>query len=327
MFDKIPLIFAKTAYSDFQMETFCTIITPDFIPFARVLYLSLKAQQTNADFHVLLVAGNRITAQNEPFDIDIVDDLLDSETARGIYRKYAGTNEDRFRWALKPVYIAWLLRKKYDKVIFLDPDLYFTGDPGFLLKELDTASVILTPHWCNPNPMVFEDGLFSVMKNGMYNAGFIGASKNGLEAMEWWAGLCHYKTEKSPELGIYDDQKYLDLLPVEFENVRIIRHRGCNLAAWNLDTNKRGFVNGILVINHEFPPVFIHFAKGTIENILNGNDALLRPILEEYLGLLRNNGIEDLITPPPETFFHYIKRKTLIRTRIKRFLFRLAEKL
>ena len=309
------------------METFCTIITPDFIPYARVLALSLKAQQTNAVFHVLVVAGSRTTEPTELFQTDFIEDLLETETAKGIYRKYAGTNEDQFRWALKPVYIAWLLRKKYNKVIFLDPDLYFTGDPGFLLKELDTAAVLLSPHWCNPNPMVFEDGLFSMMKNGMFNAGFIGASKNGLEAMEWWADMCHFKTEKLPALGIYDDQKYLDLLPVEFENVRIIRHRGCNLAAWNLDTNKRGVKNGQLVINDEFPPVFIHFAKGTIENILNGNDDLLRPILEEYLGQLRNNGIEDLPTPPSETFFHYIKRKTLIRTRLKRFLFRLAEKL
>jgi len=114
---------------------------------------------------------------------------------------------------------------------------------------------------------------------------------------------------------------------VEFENIRIIRHRGCNLAAWNLDTNKRGLKEGKLVINDEFPPVFIHFAKGTIDNIQNGNDILLRPLLDEYYEQLRKNGLENLDSFPQETFLHYVKRKTLIRTRIKRFLFRLAEKL
>lgn len=309
------------------MDTFCTIITPDYMPYARVLASSLKSQQSTADFHTLVVSEKMEPDQTGQIKFDTIDDLLVSDTAKGIYRKYAGTNNDRFRWALKPVYITWLLRNGYDKVIFLDPDLYFTGNPAFLFKELDTASVLLTPHWCNPDPMVFEDGLFSIMKNGMFNAGFIGASKNGLAAMDWWASMCHYKTEKLPELGIYDDQKYLDLLPVEFENIRIIRHRGCNLAAWNLDTNKRGIKEGKLLINDEFPPVFIHFAKGTIDNILIGNDILLRPFLDEYYEQLRKNGMENQDSFPQETFLHYVKRKTLIRTRIKRFLFRLAEKL
>lgn len=297
------------------------------MPYARVLYSSLRAQQTGAKFHTLIVADRKGTASVEDFITNYVEELLDTDTAKGIYRKYSATNSDRFRWALKPVYMSWLLRQGYTKVIFLDPDLFFTGDPAFLLDELDTASVILTPHWSNPNPLEYEDGIFAIMKNGMYNAGFIGASAKGLPAIEWWAEMCHYRIEKAFDLGIYDDQKYLDLLPVEYDDVKIIKHRGCNLAYWNMDTNRREIKNGKLQIRGGFEPIFIHFAKGTIDNIRNGNDEHLTPYLKSYLEALKQAGLKETIRLEKESIFYYIKRKTLIRTRFKRFLFFIASKL
>lgn len=309
------------------MDAFCTIITSDYLPYARVLFSSLRKQNINASFHALVVSHENRLPHDEAFEVEYAEDLLDSEIAKRIYQKYAGTNTDHFRWALKPVYLTWLLHKGYQKVIFTDPDIYFVDDPGFLLNELDTAAVILTPHWSNINPMTFEDGLFSLMRNGLFNAGFIGASTKGLAALQWWAEVCHYKIEKAPELGLYDDQKYLDLLPVEFENVTIIKHRGCNLAYWNLDTNIRELKNGKLQIRGNFNPVFIHFAQGTIENIRNGNDILLKPWLEQYLSELEKEGLKGIVPIKKESVFYYLKRKTLLRTRFKRLLFRLAGKL
>lgn len=309
------------------MDTFCTIITADYFPYSKVLFDSIRSNSCNAAFHVLVTDGNQKQENNHLFYTDTINELLNTEIASRIYKKYAATNTDQFRWALKPVYISWLLNKGYDKVIFLDPDLYFVSSPEILLKELDTASVILTPHWNNPNPLSFEDGLFSIMRNGMFNAGFAGASGQGKDAMNWWAEMCHYKTEKLPELGIYDDQKYLDLLPIEFENVRILKQRGYNLASWNIDSSKREIVNGKLMINFSYEPVFIHFTKSTIEHIVNGNDALLRPYLDRYIAELKKAGVTQPRELPKENIFHLIKRKTLLRTRFKRFLFKLAEKL
>ncbi len=41
--------------------------------------------------------------------------------------------------------------------------------------------------------------------------------------MNWWAGMCHYKTEDRKELGLFVDQKYLDILPVQFEILYLIK--------------------------------------------------------------------------------------------------------
>ncbi|MBL0131793.1 MAG: hypothetical protein IPP43_12305 [Chitinophagaceae bacterium] len=171
------------------------------------------------------------------------------------------------------------------------------------------------------------------MRGELFNAGFIGANKSGEAAINWWAGMCHYKIENRKELGLYDDQKYLDILPVQFEAVHIIKHPGCNLASWNLDTSKREMIDGKLLINKIYEPVFIHFAKDTITNILNRNDELLKPYLDEYIKALQHENfdlmknLEELNSAKFDSHMYSIKHKLRIRTRLKRFLFRLAEKL
>lgn len=314
------------------MQTFCTIITASHLPFARVLHTSLQRSVPGTSLQVLVVDKNNFTPEKD-FVIHSIDSVLTSPVAKGIYKKYAHTNPDHFRWALKPVFISYLLQNGYDKVIFADPDTYFVNDFSFLLDELDSNDILLTPHWANLNPFENEGSLTDVLRGGLYNAGFFGVNKNGMEALGWWAEMCHYKTEKNEESGFFVDQKYLDILPVQFSGVKIIKHQGCNLASWNIQTCKREMINGKLIINRGFDPIFIHFNRETIVNIFNQNDKLLQPYLEEYIQLLKKEGFDmhnnnsNLDFSKYNTPFLKLKRKLLIRTRFKRFLFRLAEKL
>lgn len=302
------------------------------MPLASVLHTSLKKNCAGINFYVLLVDNESVSAES---NLKIISK---SELAKGhffndIERKYAHTNTDIFRWALKPILMGHLLQQGYDKVIFLDPDLFFSGNIDFIKNLLDVHSVLLTPHWADLNLINSQDSVLPVLRNGLYNAGFVAASQKGLPAIHWWAGMCHYKMERNPELGIYDDQKYLDILPAQFDDVHILKHQGCNLASWNIQTCKREMLDGRLLINKQFEPVFIHFAKDTIVNILNRNDVLLRPYLDEYIRLLSENGFDllqnlDNLSPARyDTVFYELKHKLRLRTRLKRFLFKLAEKL
>jgi lipopolysaccharide biosynthesis glycosyltransferase len=273
------------------MNAFCTIITADYLSFAKVLYASLLKNVPGTSLQVLVVDKNDFTS-TQNFTIHSIDTVVTSPVAKGIYKKYAHTNPDHFRWALKPVFISYLLQNGYDKVIWADPDTYFVNNFNFLFDELESNDVLLTPHWANLNPFENEGSLIDVMRGGLYNAGFIGVNKNGIEVLNWWAAMCHYKTEKNEKLGLFDDQKYLDILPVQFTGVKIIKHQGCNLASWNIETCKREIIKGKLLINQQYEPVFIHFAKETIVNILNRNDKLLYPFLEEYIHLLKYEGFD-----------------------------------
>lgn len=314
------------------MHTVCTIITADYLPLAKVLYASLQKHGAGTPLQVLVVDEHNY-ASTDSLVIHSPDSLADSAYFKGIQKKYGQTNADYFRWALKPVFIGYLLEKGFDKVLFADPDVYFVNNFDFLFNELDNNNVLLTPHWANIDPTENEDSLLAVLRGGLYNAGFVGANKNGADAMAWWAVLCHYKTEDLKDLGLFVDQKYLDILPVQFDNVKVIKHRGCNLASWNIDTSKREMINGKLLINKEFEPVFIHFAKDTIVNIINKNDELLQPYLDEYMSRLQKENFDLLknlsdFNPAKYNSSSYkIKHKLRFRTRMKRFFFKLAEKL
>ena len=87
----------------------------------------------------------------------------------------------------------YLLNNGFTKVIFTDPDLYFTSDHSFLFEELDRYNISLTPHWPAIRLPEDEDSLFSVIRGGLFNAGFIAANTKAITALDWWAEMCHFK--------------------------------------------------------------------------------------------------------------------------------------
>ena len=314
------------------MRTVCTIITPDYIPFVKVLSQSLRKFIPDINLHIL-VTGEVQQNTDDTIIIHSLISVINSPTAKGIYNKYAHTNKDHFRWALKPVFISYLLNKGFDKILYVDNDLFFVNNYDFLFDELDTFDILLTPHWTNINPIDDEKGLIDVLQGGLYNAGFIGVNKNAIEAINWWAEACHYKTEKNYHLGLYDDQKYLDVLPAQFNNVKVIKHQGCNLASWNIQTCKRSMTNNQVMINQKYEPIFIHFNRETIAAIFNKKDRYLEPYLVQYINALKTEGFDMYHNQGNLDFSNFdspifkIKRKLIIRNRLKRLLFKLAQKL
>lgn len=92
--------------------------------------------------------------------------------------------------------------------------------------------------------------------------------------------------EKNEEKGLFDDQRYLDMLPIIDPAVKILRHPGCNLdPEYSLFQSE--VKNEVLYINDRFPAVFIHFNVETIHQALNLNDRLLLPYFQEYEELLK----------------------------------------
>jgi hypothetical protein len=121
-------------------------------------------------------------------------------------------------------------------------------------------------------------------------------------------------------------------LPVLFENVGIVQHYGCNIAFWNQHECKRVVSDGKVLINGEFPIIFIHFTNKYIPEILNGNDPHIYPYYLEFKKTFESSGAKlgQFIPGMPEYkspgIISRIKRKLLIRTRIKRFFYRLSQK-
>lgn len=318
------------------MQTFCTIITADYFPRALALYKSVAKYNSEIELQVLVADDKPLPAIANKFPkikIRTVEELIDFPLVNELYKKYAHINIDNFRWSMKPVFASWLLENGYDKLLYVDCDMFFVNDYNFLFSDLDTNAFLLTPHWKTTNPLVDEAGFLSTFTSGIFLAGFFGANKNGLPALRWWANACHFKMLPAIELGVHDDQRYLDAIPVFFEKTKIIRHRGCNIGAFNYEESVRTVVDGQVMINGQYPVIFIHFDDMMVSGILKGHDKLLLPYLHQYEEAYKENGhnlgsyIKKLQPLKNAGLLQRTKWNLKIRTRIKRFFYKLAQSL
>ena len=180
------------------------------------------------------------------------------------YIKYK-SNPDLLRWTHKPILLSALV-EHYERVIYIDPDIYFVHSWDFLLSDID--GVLLTKHH---RSLIPDTGEYKCLfTDGFFNAGFIGASRKGKEALLWWQSVIHWKCEKNYAQGLFDDQKYLDVMALEFnDTVKICKQLGCNLANWNKDTIKTYRLNRRWYVEKDDSPViFLHITqKGKSESV------------------------------------------------------------
>lgn len=270
------------------MTKFCTIITQDFVPYAKSLYKSLFDYDNTIQFFVLVVDETFHSIQSDIIFLSL-NEISETELVDRVKIKYKN-NLNALRWSLKSVLMIHLLKAfKSDQVFFLDPDLYFFSDYKFLYDELGESSFLLSPHWKRLNPDVHDDSFKSLFSHGIYNAGFLGATSKGLETLYWWAEMCYYACEDNSDRGLFVDQKYLDLFPLRNPDSRILAHKGCNVAVWNRFECSRSFTeNGGILINECFPVVFVHF---TYLPYLIQHDSHLVELLKIYDQKLLDNGL------------------------------------
>ena len=316
------------------MKTFCTVITADYYPRALALYKSIAVYDAQVELYALIADNKPVPEISRDYpNIKLlpVSDLGGFPLVSKLYHKYAHINLDFFRWSLKPLLISFLLEKGIEKVLYTDCDMFFVNDYQFLFDELDQSQVLLTPHWKNIDPLEDSVSFFFVFRSGIFTAGFVGANRQALPAMKWWAEACHFLMGEHPQLGIHDDQRYLDIFPVYFEGTKIIRHRGCTIGAWHYEQCKRVLVNGQVLINGQWPIIFIHFEEMLVSQIMKGHDPLLKPYLDQYKLVFEESGyklseyIKGIDTYASPGFILRLKWRWRIRTRLKRLLYKLAK--
>lgn len=277
-------------------RTVCTISTRSYLPKVYALFDSVKKHDSASALEVLLVDVSEEEALNlnPPIEgtkfraLDNINSPISKEATKKYYQF-----PDKLRWTFKPIFLNYLLNEcGYDKAIYVDNDILFEGPFDFLWDELDTNNILLTPHWRPSNPIQEPLWFETNFRDGVYNAGFIAASKGAKEALDWWANVCIYKCTKSYIQGMFDDQKYLDMMPVVEPKTKVIAHKGCNVAYWNIKEARREKVNNQVMIDGKFPLVFVHYADCTIAAILRDEDPELREVLDNYLSVLEKYGFK-----------------------------------
>jgi len=265
---------------------FCTITTMSHLYKVYALTESLKNQGHSFVLNTLVIDDDRdFSFENCKFFK--LSDISGRRNAGEIIAKYKG-NKDKLRWSLKPVLMRYLLSlMPVDRLIYLDNDLFFFSDYEFLFELLEHHSFILTPHYYKNDPNNNQNWLEANFRIGLYNAGFVGANKQALKTLQWWADCCLYRCEKNSLRGMFDDQKYLDIIPIIEESACIIRHKGCNVAGWNTEICSRKIVDNRIRIDGKFDIIFIHFNENTIREIVRGSDFILFNYYRAYIETLK----------------------------------------
>jgi hypothetical protein len=140
--------------------------------------------------------------------------------------------------AVKATMLRHLLAQGVEKVIYLDPDIAAFAPLDPLAARLDGASIVLTPHQATPDTTeaAWRDNEGGSMRYGIYNLGFLGVrnDRTGAAFATWWEARLLAGCYDAPEVGIFTDQKYCDLVPGLFPGVHVERDPGWNAASWNI---------------------------------------------------------------------------------------------
>ena len=144
-------------------------------------------------------------------------------------------------------------RPQVDAITYLDADLFFFSDPAPLFEEIGSSAVAIIPHRFPAANTRFE-------RYGIFNVGWLTFRRSdaALACLTWWRERCLEWCFDREEPSRFADQKYLDDWPSRFEGVHVVRHKGANVASWNLANYDLTRRDGKVFVDDE-PLIFFHF--------------------------------------------------------------------
>ena len=149
-----------------------------------------------------------------------------------------------------------------------------------------------------------------MLSTGTYNGGFfsIKVTDNSRRFIEWWCDrmkdYCFYSLEK----GLFVDQKWLNLVPVFFEKVFIVKLPGYNVSYWNLHERSIDFKEGEYLVNLEDKLRFFHFISINLKDSIlfykqqdrftDESQPIARELFLQYRKAVYTEGYEQISTSP-----------------------------
>lgn len=241
-----------------------TICAKNYLAQAITLRESFLLHNKGLDFHIFI--SDSIDGLSPSINIIPVDNqIVPNNTVLAF--KY---DVVEYSTAVKPFIISYLFDKGYEKISYIDPDIFVTDSLECIYDALDKKSAVLTPHRCT----VLKDGELtpeiSILYNGMFNLGFLAIKNNavGQELIKWWSeklySLCYMDIREA--LAV--DQKWMEFAMCFYpEQILVSHHLGMNVATWNLqerELEQRGneyFIRSKKNPDVVFPLLFWHFSS------------------------------------------------------------------
>lgn len=255
-------------------RAFCTYFDSGYLPRGLALHASLRRHAPDMALWVLALdeACERFLRERGLPGMRVVTiaeiEAFDPEAAA----TRASRSRVEFYFTLTPVLPQWVLHAapEVEQVTYLDADLYFFRSPQPIFDEIAGAPVAIIEHR-------FPPALQERLVYGRFNVGWVSFRRTsaGQACLQWWRDRCVEWCYDRLEPGRFADQKYLDQWPDMFD-AHVIRHRGANVAPWNLVGSRVEACGSDLLIDGD-RLVFFHF-----HGLTQLRSWLVDPNLEDY---------------------------------------------
>jgi hypothetical protein len=214
---------------------FGTIVAKRELPYARVLARSLAEHHPESPVVVLLSdeVEDCFDPASEPFELLTLADLRipDAARFRFLHRRLP------LSYASTPYFLSALLELGFEKAVFLKQESVVLANQAPMLAALSEAPIVLTPHLLAP--LAGHDGHsreLNILQSGTFNGGVVGVrgSATAGRFLEWWQDRVFAHCAHAVARGMHYEQRWLDLVPAYFRDVRVLRDPAANLGHWNL---------------------------------------------------------------------------------------------
>jgi len=240
-----------------SMLHFCTYFDINYVTYGLALHHSLKEHCGEFRLWVLCmdVSSYDVLSEMALPELCLIR-LSDFENGDHALLK-AKQNRSRIEYyfTCTPSLPLYVLKNfpEVDCITYLDADLFFYSTPKPIFQEIGNHSIAIIEHRFAPHYKSMEIC-------GKYNVGWISFKRDvhGLACLKWWRDRCNEWCYKRLEDGKFADQKYLDDWPSRFKNVKVIQHKGANLASWNIENYKVRLQNKKVTIDEQ-ELIFFHF--------------------------------------------------------------------
>jgi hypothetical protein len=267
-------------------DIFCTYFDHNYLSRAILTIRSLRRFEPNTPIYVLALSElcEAILRELALPNVEIIP-LAVLEKA---YPELASVKPTRtmieYYFTLSPFLPHFLFSyTTSDRITYIDSDLYFFTSPRPVLNDLGEASVAITPHRFSfdfRNHQIF----------GRFNVAWLTYRRcaEGLECLNTYKADCTAWCYDRVENDRFGDQKYLDAWPGRYPSLKIIEHKGFNLANWNMHNYMIRFKNGVVMVDND-PLVFFHFSAtqmrpdGAAELLVEHRGGRSKSVLFDYV--------------------------------------------
>lgn len=254
-----------------------TIVAKNYIGLAKILEKTVN-KYDDVDFYIFV--ADEYKKGEDDSNIIVSGDVIDiaPDKLKEMSLKYDITE---FCTSIKPFCFLHLLIK-YEKAIYLDPDILTFSTFSTVFSLLDKYDIVVTPHIarCHEN---YKGDLpeNQIIGTGIFNFGFAAFNNSDLshKILRWWGNKLLDYSFSDVYTYLYTDQHWMDLLPCYCgERLYVLRDLGYNIAPWNFfereivcDANsfyvkERENENSI-----QTPVVFVHYSGYNYKRLLGGS--------------------------------------------------------